>query len=70
MKPESRLEIARRRVAVAEAEVLRQKLIVEDLQKSGHPAQGSIILLGLMQQSLETFRKSLALMEEHNPGSN
>ena len=62
MKPESRLEIAERQVRDAEEDVARQKRIVEDLVKAGHPAVGARTLLRLLQQTLDNYREALYLI--------
>ncbi len=67
MNAENRLEIARRRVADAEAAVERQARIVEDLQKAGQPAQGAITLLALLHGNLNGFREALAVIEAKEP---
>lgn len=67
MKPESRVEMARRHVAVAEALVRRQTQLVEDQEKAGCPTEQAFILLALLHSSLQAFRDALALMESRAP---
>lgn len=63
VKPESRLEIFKRRVAEAEAAVARQKRLIEDLEREGHPTQGSHILLGLLEDALRNAKDALVTMK-------
>ena len=63
MKPESRLEIARRRVVEAEMLVERQARLVSDLQQKCRPVQHAISLLALLHASLQAFRDALAVVE-------
>ena len=60
---ESRLEIAQRMVAEAEADLAGQKLIIEALEKRGLPAVGARTLLQLLEKSLHEYRAALALLK-------
>ena len=59
MKPETRLDIAVRHVAEAEAAVIRQKQLIEELEEEGHPTRGSRILLRLLEDSSRNAQKAL-----------
>jgi hypothetical protein len=65
MKPESRLDIAKRLVAETEALVEKQAQLVNYLEESGYSAESAIILLSLMRESLKQCQKSLSLMEKY-----
>lgn len=52
MKPESKLDILNRHIAEAEAAIARQKRLIEELEREGHPTKGSHILLGLFEETL------------------
>ena len=67
MKPENRLEIARRRLAEAEAAVARQANHIEELRKAGHATQSAISVLALLQAAEKAAREVLALMEIEEP---
>jgi len=67
MKPENRLEIARRRLAEAEAAVARQANHIEELRKAGHATQSAISVLALLQAAVKAAREALALMEIEEP---
>jgi hypothetical protein len=60
MKPETKLDIAVRHLAEAEAAIARQKHLIEELERDGHPSQGSRILLGLLEESAHQARQALA----------
>jgi len=63
MRLESRLEILRWQVAEAEADVMRQKRLIDELKKSSHSTEGAHILLGLLENTLREYRNALALIE-------
>jgi hypothetical protein len=63
MKPETRQDIARRLVAEAEGLVVRQRQLVAELEKNGHESGQSQKLLGHFEDSLESFRRTLALLQ-------
>jgi len=67
MKPENRLEIARRRLAEAEAAVARQANHIEELRKAGHATQSAISVLALLQAAEKAAHEALALMEIEEP---
>jgi hypothetical protein len=59
MKPESRLEIVERQVIEAEAGVARQRRIIGELRREGHPASGSQTLLRLLNEAFGNYRYAL-----------
>ena len=63
MKPESRLDIARRNVAQAEAYVARQKCLIEELKAGRHRTTGAEIFLRNLESALATCRKTLRLLQ-------
>lgn len=67
MKPESRLDIAKRLVAETAALVDQQVQLVYYLQQSGRPAESAIILLSLMRETLKQCQSSLSLMQKYEP---
>ena len=60
---ESQLEIAQHQVAEAETDIERQKLIIAELEKGGHPAAGAHTLLRLLEQSLHEHREALSQLK-------
>jgi hypothetical protein len=57
------LEIAKRQVTEAEADVARQKLIIAELEKRGHPAVGAHSLLRLLEKNLHENREVVAQLK-------
>ena len=64
---ENRLEIALRLVSEAEADVARQKLIIAELEKRGHPAVGAHALLRSLDKNLHEYREAAALLKMAEP---
>lgn len=62
MKPETKMDIAIRHLAEAEAAVLRQKHLIQELERDGHPSEGSHILLGLLEERARQARKAIATL--------
>jgi len=63
MRPESRLEIARRNVREAEERVKRMKDLLADLRAMDSPLTSALSLLSLAEETLRQMRASLAAME-------
>ena len=68
MKPETRLSVAREQVALAEAAVARQRLLLADVKALGHPAEGAKMLLRFLEGRLAEARKELASIESAASG--
>ena len=64
---ENRLETAKQQVTDAEADVARQKVIIAELEKRGHPAVGAHSLLRLLEQGLREKREALARLKMSDP---
>jgi hypothetical protein len=62
VKPESKLEIAQRRIAEAEAAIERQKKLIQELKNESHSTRGSEILLDLLEETAQQARISLATL--------
>jgi len=63
MKPETRLDIAKRLVVEAEAMVVRQQKLVAELNGDGHGTGESLELLAQFENALTNFRRTLALFQ-------
>jgi len=67
MKPETRLDIAGRLVAEAQAIVKRQEKLIADLEDNGQPTERSDELLELLVTALMNFKRTLALLRAAQP---
>jgi hypothetical protein len=70
MRPETRLEIATRLVAEAEALVAQQQQLVAELGRNGRGTDSARRLLFQFDRALESFRRTLALLQSDARRSN
>jgi hypothetical protein len=62
MKPESRLDIAKRQVVEGEADVARQTRIIQELTLAGHTTLGARTMLRLFEDALARSQEELRLV--------
>jgi len=67
MKPETRLDIARRLVAEAEGLVARQEALAKELDNAGHGSALARELLGQFEKARRQFVGTAALLEAECP---
>jgi hypothetical protein len=60
MEEESELDMAERHVREAEAHICRQKEIIDELRRDGHPTEAAENLLRVFEVTLESHRQGLA----------
>ena len=65
--PESELATALRLYTEAQTDVLRQKRILDELQRDGHPALGARTLLQLLENTLAERQKILERVSVQQP---
>jgi hypothetical protein len=63
MKPETRLDIAKRLITEAEGLVARQHELVAVLDNKGHRIEQARQLLGNLEDALANFRRTLARLQ-------
>jgi len=59
MSEKSSVEMAKRHVCQAEAHIVRQKEIIEELRHDGHPTLAAELLLKVFQDTLRSHKESV-----------
>jgi len=67
MKPETRLDIAKRLVAEAEGLVARQEMLVAELDKAGYNSALGRSLLEQFERAHKQFVRTAAMLESECP---
>ena len=59
MSEKGKVEMAQRHVREAEAHIVRQKEIIEELRRDGHPTLVAELLLKVFQDTLRSHKESV-----------